>query len=113
MGQPFSLVIVLVSMIIFLNFLFWFYVLLISVSKCSESYDEALEAEKFYSKHRNSDDFREEQAKKQLRREHPVNYNQSNNSDLIDANNIMSKINAGDSRNFTNCPILYYFENLL
>lgn len=80
---------------IFGFFLFWFYLLLMAPSKCSETFDGALEVEQFYSKHRNSDDFREEQAKKQLKREHPVNYNHSG-SDFIDVNNMMKKIDAGD-----------------
>lgn len=36
------------------------------------TFEEALEYEKMYSKHRNSDSFREEQAAKRARRENPV-----------------------------------------
>lgn len=44
-----------------------------------------------YAQHRNSDSFREEQARKKIRREHPVNANISD-SDLIDVNALISSI---------------------
>lgn len=45
-----------------------------------------------YSKHRNSDSFREEQARKKLKREHPVNESEKIKSTLIDLSSLVSKI---------------------
>lgn len=45
-----------------------------------------------YAKHRNSGSFLEEEARKKMKRDHPVNANLSN-SDLIDANYMIDEIN--------------------
>lgn len=56
------------------------------------TFEEALEIEQRYSRHRNSNSFREAQAQKQQRREHPVNENENLKSMLIDASSLVSKI---------------------
>lgn len=61
----------------------------------SETFEEALKAEKMYSKHRDSNSFREEEASKKLKREHPIN---SNLSDLIDVNALAAKIDDDAGR---------------
>lgn len=57
------------------------------------TFEEALELEKMYSNHRNSDSFREEIARKKLKRDHPVNENR----DLfepLDVNDIINEIDS-------------------
>lgn len=49
--------------------------------------------EKRYSKHRNSSSFREEQERKKMKRDHPVNYN-ANDSNLIDVTSMIKKTDA-------------------
>lgn len=56
-----------------------------------ETFEEALAVEKMYSAHRDSNEFREELARKKLKRDHPVNMNLSN-SGLIDVNYMVKKI---------------------
>lgn len=58
----------------------------------SATFEEALEIEQRYSKHRDSDSFREAKAQKQLKREHPVNQNENIKSMLIDVSSLVSKI---------------------
>lgn len=84
-----------------------------ALSKCTETYSEALDAERFYSKHRNSDEFRQLQAKKQLKREHPVNSFDSDDADFIDVNDMINKIDTGDVKNTTNYSVLYIIQNVL
>lgn len=69
-----------------------------------------MEIELFYSKHRNSDEFREEQAEKQLKREHPVNHI---NSDMIDVNEMVKKIDAGDAKQHLKYFCSLIIENVL
>lgn len=56
-----------------------------------ETYEEAKELEKRYSKHRDSNSFSEAQTQKQNKRDHPVNWDQ-NNLDLIDVSDMIKKI---------------------
>lgn len=68
------------------------YLLTFSQQYCFlESYEEAKELEKQYSKHRDSNSFREAQLVKQNKRDHPVNSNESC-SNLIDVTCMLSKI---------------------
>lgn len=59
-----------------------------------------LDEERFYSKHRNSGSFREEQERKEQKRKHPVNANQSG-LDLINVNDLVGEIKnrIGKARN--------------
>lgn len=57
-----------------------------------------MEVEKFYSENRDSAEFRGKQALKQLKRDHPVNHKLSDSSDVIDVNDTIEKIDAGDQR---------------
>lgn len=56
------------------------------------TFEEALELEQRYSKHRNSTSFREAEAQKELKRLHPVNENEKIKSGLIDMNSMVSRI---------------------
>lgn len=48
-----------------------------------------------YSKHRNSDSFREEENRKKMKRDHPVNETVLK-STLIDVNDMVKNINANN-----------------
>lgn len=76
------------------------------------TFEEALEYEKLYSKHRDSNSFRESQERKTMKRQHPVNNaDRSSSSDLIDVTELIRKIDsdAGNSltepKVFSNCLI--------
>lgn len=56
------------------------------------TFEEALELEQRYSKHRDSNSFHEAQARKLLKRLHPVNENEKINQNLIDVNSLVKKI---------------------
>lgn len=58
-----------------------------------ETFKEALEFEKMYSKHRNSTSFHEFQEQQKAKRQHPVNCDPSQ-LDLIDVNDMIKKING-------------------
>lgn len=54
-----------------------------------------------YSKHRDSNSFREHQEQKLLKRKHPVNHADNSQLDLIDVNEMVRRIdeNTGNSIN--------------
>lgn len=61
------------------------------------SFEEALELEQRYAIHRNSDSFREEEARKKQKRDHPVTYNEKIDKNLIDVASLVNKIDQGNS----------------
>lgn len=67
--------------------------------KYLENFEEALDVEQMYSKHRDSNSFREHQEQKKLQRQHPVNYADNSYTDLIDVNDMIKSIdgNTGNS----------------
>lgn len=64
-----------------------------------ETYEEALELEKRYSKHRDSNSFHEHEERKKMKRLHPVNYADQSDPNLIDVNGLVSQIDAGSTMN--------------
>lgn len=58
------------------------------------TFDEALKLEKMYSSYNDSNSFRAAEAKKQLKRAHPINENSNFKSGLIDLNSMISEIDS-------------------